>query len=45
MRRRQWNRIQERVGVVIFLLLAIAVMLYIALLLYDFFTTYQPPPR
>lgn len=45
MRRRDWHRLQERVGLAVFILVALAVMAYVALLIYDFFTSYQPSTR
>lgn len=37
------RRIGEGIGLTLFILLALAVTAYVALLLYDFFTSYPPP--
>ncbi len=42
-RRRTLRRIWEGFGMALFVAVALAVAAYVALLLYDFFTTYSPP--
>jgi hypothetical protein len=42
MRKRTWRKIQERIGVGLFIIVAIAVMVYVALLLVDLFVVDAP---
>jgi hypothetical protein len=42
MRRRTWDIIWERIGIVLFVLFALAVFIYMALLIADLFTAHAP---
>lgn len=42
-RRHTWRRIWEGFGMALFVAVALAVIAYVCLLMYDFFTSYPPP--
>lgn len=44
MRKRTWRKIQEGIGVGLFIIMALTVMVYVALLLVDLFTVDAPKP-
>lgn len=43
MRRRTIQKFKERVGLIFFIIFALCAFVYIALLIYDVFTSYQIP--